>query len=157
MPTTTQWPRWLGAAFVAATLFGCGSGGNPVYKVQGKVTFEGKPLPGGGSIAFVPLGMQAGKTGGGEIARDGTYRLTTYVEGDGSMAGEFRVVVMQGGDVEPPKTPDGQKAAKPPAPLTPAERIPGVYGDFDKSPLRATVEAKTLNEIDFTLKRDGSR
>jgi hypothetical protein len=33
-----------------------------------------------------------------------------------------------------------------------ADRIPDVYADPQKSPLRATVEAKS-NEINFTLKR----
>lgn len=152
------------ACVVAATLTGCGGSGDnvEVFPVKGTVTFEGKPMTGGGSIAFIPTAGQQGKSAGGIINEDGTYVLSTYGEGDGSMAGEFRVLITQivyqepefGGDSDA-----GAGAAEPEAvSVVPEEdRIPTVYSDPTRSPLTATVEAKELNEINFDLKRQPGR
>jgi hypothetical protein len=153
MHTKSQRPLLVGALLVLAAAAGC-SDSNPVYPVRGRVTFEGKALPGGGSISFVPLGDQAGKTAGGFIGEDGTYELTTYKEGDGSMPGEFRVVITQVTETEPEATPDGERAPKPGKVVAPADRIPLIYSDYENSPLRATVEKKSPNEFNFDLKRD---
>src|SRR5262245_50583435 len=137
-----QGARWVGASVALCALIGCGNSG--VYPVKGKVTFEGKPMAGGGSIMFLPLGKQAGKQAGGTIDPDGTYTLTTNSPGDGSLPGEFRVVVVQVTEKEAERTPDGKAPAKGWS-LPPADRIPTVYGDQDRSPLKATVEAKNPN------------
>lgn len=142
----------VGVIFLLALASGC-SKSDRVYKVQGKVSFDGKPMVGGGSISFVPLGDQSGKNAGGEIAADGSYSLTTHKPGDGSMTGEFRVVIIQATDREPDRTQDGEKAGTSIKTVAEAERIPAIYGDTYKSPLRAKVEAKDLNEINFTLDR----
>jgi hypothetical protein len=152
MQSATAWVRWVGTPVVLAVALGCGDDRPPVYPVHGKVTFGGKPLPGGGSISFVPLGNQPGKTAAGAIAEDGTYRLTTHSPGDGSMAGEFRVVISQVTEKEPEPTPDGQ-APKAAWSLPQADRIPAVYSDHYGSPLKAKVEAKNSNELNFDLKR----
>lgn len=138
-------------------IVGCGdSDRQPVYSVRGTVRLEGKAMPGGGSIAFIPVDHQKGKTAGGEIRENGTYELTTYSNGDGSMAGYFRVVIVQATATEPrTSVPDGQP--------TPSEglqgmtvavedQIPAAYGDPGKSPLRATVEP-TSNVLNFDLQR----
>lgn len=125
-----------------------------VYPVHGKLTFEGKPLAGGGSIAFVATGGQAGKGAGGEIKPDGTFTLMTYAEGDGSMAGDFRVIVMQTVVKEPEASQDGEAPASGPVSVvSEAERIPAIYSDHQNSPLTARVEAKPDNEINLDLKR----
>jgi hypothetical protein len=134
-------------------LAGCGSGRVSVYPVKGKITLDGKTMKGGGTIAFIPLGRQEGKAAGGEIAEDGSYQLTTYQPGDGSMAGEFRVVILQTTDKEPEATPDGKIAAKATATVKLEDRIPHVYGDGQNSPLKAKVEAKSDNELNFELKK----
>jgi hypothetical protein len=146
---------WIAAAVMALVSFGCNrSEGVAVYPVSGKLTFEGKPLAGGGSIAFVAPSGQVGKTAGGEIKPDGTYSLTTYKEGDGSMPGEFRVIVMQTTVKEPEASQDGQPAPPGPISVVPdSDRIPEIYADHLKSPLTARVEAKPANEVDLDLKR----
>jgi len=146
---------WLSCILPLTLCLGCGPSGQvKVYPVKGKVTFAGKPMVGGGSIALIPLENQPGKTAGGMIQEDGTYELETYQPGDGSMVGDFRVVINQVTVKEPTPTPDGS-AAPPAAGFTVAEadRIPAVYGDLQNSPLTAKIEAKSLNEIDFALQR----
>lgn len=150
-----HWERWIAAAVVVAMAIGCGPSDDvQVYPVKGQITFNGKPMVGGGSIGFYPIGSQAGKAPGGEIKADGTYELTTYAEGDGSMPGDFRVVVVQITVQEGAPTADGEKA--PVAPISTvaeADRIPAIYADPYNSPLTAKVEAKELNELNFTLER----
>jgi hypothetical protein len=154
MPRNSSIARWAGVAAVFVATVGCGDGRVTVYRVRGKVTFEGKPMAGGGSISFVPLTNQAGKTAGGEIAADGSYELTTYSAGDGSMAGEFRVVISQVTEREPDMTKDGERPGKSITTVGKADQIPAIYSDPQKSPLTAKVEAKDPNEINFDLKRN---
>jgi hypothetical protein len=141
---------WVALSLILV-LTGCSSD-NPVYPVRGKVTFDGKPMVGGGSISLVPLSDQPGMAAGGLIGEDGSYILSTYGDGDGSMVGEFRVLIYQVTEQEPVRTEDGQRAAKPLS-LPAADRIPVIYADPQNSPLRATVEARSANEINFDLKR----
>ena len=144
----------FGLAACTLALFGCGASGNvKVYPVKGAVTFNGKPMVGGGSISFMPLTNQRGKTAGGEIKPDGTYEMMTYKPGDGSMTGEFRVVINQVVYKEPERRGDGEgKSSGPIAVVPEAERIPPIYSDSLQSPLTAKIEAKS-NEIDLDLKR----
>ena len=123
-----------------------------VYPVEGIVKYNGKPMQGGGTIAFVPLGKQEGKTAAGEIDQNGNYKLTTYTPGDGSMAGEFRVVIIQVTDQEPESTEDGQAPAKAGTSVPVAARIPLGYADHYNSPLKAKVEPTDKNELNFDLK-----
>jgi hypothetical protein len=128
---------------------------NPVYPVSGTVKFEGKPMVGGGSIALMPLANQEGMTAGGEIAADGTYKLSTYGTGDGSMPGEFRVLITQVTAQEPKNTEDGEAPEQAASTVGEADRIPEVYADPRNSPLTMKVEAISSNQIDLDLKRDG--
>ncbi len=138
------------SAVLLLFMTGCG-GGADLYPVKGQVTLDGKPMKGGGSIAFMPLTNQEGKTAGGIIDENGNYELTTNEPGDGSMIGEFRIVITQTVEEEPEATPDGTKPVAASAALAAGDRIPLVYGDPDHSPLKAKVEAKDLNEINFDL------
>lgn len=148
------WKRLLFIPIAVFVFAGCGSGSSvTVYPVKGKVTFEDKPLPGGGSIAFIPQGSNATVDAGGEIMPDGTYELSTTNPGDGAMAGEFRVVVTQTVFKEPDGGEDGKAVtSEATAIVAEADRIPAIYSDYEKSPLTAKVEAKS-NELNFNLKR----
>ena len=138
---------------ILALLLACCGCGKSTYRVQGKVTFEGQPLQGGGSISFVPMGSEPGKTAAGEIGPDGSYQLMTNRPGDGSMPGEFRVVIVQVTVKEPERSADGTAAAKVTETVAPKDRIPAIYSDHRKSPLITTVQKVSVNEIDFDLKR----
>jgi len=147
---TSTYMRQL-LALTCLFLIGCGSG---LYRVTGKITFDGKPMVGGGAISFIPLGDKPGKAPGGEIAEDGTYTLMTDKPGDGSMLGEFRVAVTQTTVSEGKRTNDGERAGLGGVQTVPPDlRIPSIYADHYKSPLRATVEAKNPNELNFELKK----
>jgi hypothetical protein len=143
----------LSAAFTV--LSGCGGSDNlSVYPVKGKITFEGQPMKGGGAISFVPTGGQAGAQSGGEIKEDGTYELTTYQPGDGSIPGDFRVVITQVTVKEPTPVADGSAPIPADGPnVAPADQIPQIYGDFANSPLTAKVEEKPNEALNFDLKR----
>jgi hypothetical protein len=147
--------RWCAWCIALIWLAGCGSSGNlSVYPVKGKITFEGQPMKGGGAITFVPTGGQAGAQGGGEIKEDGTYELTTYEPGDGSIVGDFRVVITQVTVKEPTPAPDGSAPTPADGPnVAPADQIPQIYGDYTNSPLTAKVEAKPNEAMNFDLKR----
>jgi hypothetical protein len=114
-------------------------------------------MVGGGSIAFIPKDHQEGKTAGGTINPDGTYELQSYdTDGfDGSMAGEFQVLITQVVVEEPENTGDSDETGAVmeavPA-VAEADRIPLIYSDPVGTPLTAKVEAKELNEINFDLK-----
>ena len=144
--------RILGLAVVFGALTGCG---DKLYKVKGNVTFEGKPLPGGGSISFVPNAGEKLREAGGTINEDGTYELTTNTPNYGAMAGKYRVVIHQTTEREGKNVGDTGKSGSGGAlSLPPKDRIPGKYADHNNPPLTAKVEAKNPNEINFQLKRD---
>src|SRR5262245_41994744 len=112
MMMNCQWGIILCA--VSLLFAGCGDAGKvKVYPVKGNVTFKGKPMIGGGSITLMPLTAMEGQAAGGAIQKDGTFALTTYEEGDGSMAGEFRVVITQEVFSEGAPTKDGEPPSKP--------------------------------------------
>lgn len=138
---------------LALVMVGCGGPKDrvEVFPVKGVVNYNGKPMVGGGSISFIPKTTQQGKTAGGIINKDGTYTLGTYGEDDGSMLGDFRVVIAQVVEEEPQNTGDGTAPATGPnIVVEQADRIPAIYSDYTNSPLSAKVEAKP-NEIDFSL------
>lgn len=145
---------------LAASLSGCGNGDRvTVYPTKGVVLFEGKPMAGGGAITFVPLTALEGKAAGGVIKEDGTFVMSTYEEGDGSIAGEFRVMIHQSTMQEPETTPDadGKAAAsrsEPTQTVAKDAQIPRVYSDPNQSPLTVKVDPNGSNEaLSLELKR----
>jgi hypothetical protein len=140
--------------FVLYSVCGCGASGNvKTYPVKGLVTFDGKPMVGGGAISLIPATNQPGKTAAGIIKPDGTYVLGTYKDDDGSMAGDFKVVIYQETVKEGQAAPDGSAPAATAATTVPlADRIPLTYANDRQSPLTAKIEPKP-NEINFELKR----
>jgi len=94
--------RWIAALLVVvATLFGCGPRGPQRFQFEGKVTFDGKPVP-CGTIRFEPDSTK-GNTGpvGYTAIKDGHY--TTATEGSkGSLKGPI-VAFLTGGPAPDPK------------------------------------------------------
>jgi hypothetical protein len=128
----------IGAVFMA----GCGHKFNTapppkVYPVKGKVLLaSGEPVS-GGIITFNPkttLGAEAS----GEIGKDGSFQLTTFVKNDGALPGSYTVSIN-------PYFKDGRQSA------VPATRIPPKFGAPETSNLTVEVEAKD-NDLKIELK-----
>ena len=89
--------RWIAAAeltlaLVISGLVGCGKGDHlPTYRTTGKVVFrDGKPLE-GGTIIFESIDHPVSARS--VIEPDGTFRLGTFVQGDGAVAGMHRAAI----------------------------------------------------------------
>jgi len=83
------------AAFLVSPCWGCGSSqGTPVtlIPVKGKVTYKGQPVT-KGVIQFEPDGY--GRPATGQLQSDGTFELTTLKSGDGVVAGEHRISIVE--------------------------------------------------------------
>jgi len=77
------------ALTIAVADAGCSGYQQETAPVRGKVTLNGKPLP-GGSVMFVP---QHGRGAVGQIDGNGSFVLGTYRETDGAIVGRHKVAV----------------------------------------------------------------
>jgi hypothetical protein len=114
--------------------------GMPTAPVVGKVTYRGKPVP-TGTVMFTP---DEGPAATGNIAPDGTYRLTTYREGDGAVIGRHKVTITALQDM-------GNLLPEQRSP-TPPPLVPVKYLSAETSGLTAEVKPDVTNTIDFHLK-----
>lgn len=81
----------LFTAVVFLTVVGCSNDGlGKRYAVKGTVTHKGTPVE-KGEINFVPESAE-GRAASGVIT-NGSYYLTTLTDGDGAMAGKYKVTV----------------------------------------------------------------
>lgn len=124
----------VGAALLAA--LGCGQDGPKTYPVNGKVVFKGKgdvSKLAGYQVLFLSVGEPQVK-GGGEVATDGTFTTSCYLEGKdrtGLPAGEYRV------SISPGRGDDGESPRRGPSPLHLR------YASLDQSGLKVTVTEGT--------------
>src|SRR5262245_26220115 len=78
-----------------------GCGGSRLYPVEGKVVFpDDTPLT-AGTVEFGPVDKDALLAPRGEIQADGTFRMSTFKEGDGAPGGEYRVLVTPPENADP--------------------------------------------------------
>lgn len=88
---TTLGMTFAGVLF-AATLAGCGGSDQlPTVKAAGTVTLDGKPY-GPASVTLTPAGGNPDdkrRPAVGPVAKDGSFTLRTYEEGDGAPPGEY--------------------------------------------------------------------
>jgi len=135
--------RCVCAVVSAVTLFlaGCGVGQPRTAVVRGKVTYQGKPVP-GGTILFTPT---SGPPATGGIQPDGSYTLTTFRKGDGAVPGSHKVVIVAVDDTSN-ILPEARNPLPPPI-------IPAKYSSAATSDLKAEVQDKE-NTIDFNLEAD---
>lgn len=140
------------AALAVFTTLGCGSGGVKTYPVKGKVMYKGKPMVGGGSISLQPLSNQEGAAAGGTIDKEGNFVLKTYTDGDGSMPGDFRVLIYQHVFSEGAITKDGEPPSKATADVPVADRIPDSYKNPLESPLTLTVKPEPQENVVLEIK-----
>jgi hypothetical protein len=131
------------ASLTIGLIVGCGESIEfpETFPVSGKVTYKGEPVP-KGTITFQP---DEGQAAVGEIQSDGTYKLSTFGEGDGALPGHHRVFVIAN-TADPTKIPGSSPGWKPPKDL-----VPKKYNKLETSGLQANVE-KGPTEVDFDLK-----
>jgi hypothetical protein len=129
-----------GAGVSLLWIVGCAQKtGLPTAPVVGKVTYRGKPVP-TGTVMFTP---EEGPAATGNIAPDGTYRLTTYREADGAVIGRHKVTITALQDM-------GNLLPEQRSP-TPPPLVPVKYLSAETSGLTAEVKPGVTNTIDFTL------
>jgi hypothetical protein len=78
------------AALVAAT--GCGSNLPKTIRVSGRVTLDGQPPPGAGTIYFLPTAAAEGfptRPATGDFDKDGNFQAKTFDPGDGLLPGTY--------------------------------------------------------------------
>jgi hypothetical protein len=89
---------WLAGAWAVALVLAAGCG-NPrgTVPVEGRVTFSGQPPSHSGFVYFVPRSddpSAAGRRPGTAIfAKDGSFKATTFEDGDGLIPGTYKVRV----------------------------------------------------------------
>ncbi len=107
---------------------GCSKKKLKTNSVIGKVFVDGKPAK-GAQVTFMPVSNKDSKASAptGVVAEDGTFKLSTYSEGDGAPAGEYTVLVSWS-EVDP-KT----KSERP--------LVPGRYHNPKESDLHVTINA----------------
>jgi hypothetical protein len=144
----------LTLALAAALAAGCGK----TAAVKGRVTLDGKPVS-AATVLFVPEDSEAGRPASGMTDGDGYFHLTTYRPDDGALPGAYRLVVSKTTGVATP--PDSNHASKKRAleyrARTAAREhgqrlLPARYGDPATTPLRCTVPASDLVNVELSSK-----
>jgi len=155
-----KWQPVAIALSVSATVvvLGCGSDESGLgrrYKVTGKITYKGAPVP-HGTVSFLPTKPPPpeGRAAQGEIT-DGYYTLSTSGNNDGALPGDYNVAVIAV-DLDLSKAlaanqgkPRLGNAAHQEALKEAKKLIPTKYGLGETSGLKATVT--TGNTFDFDL------
>lgn len=78
-------------------MWGCGSSHDlPLVPVSGRVTFDGGPCPGDGSITFSQISdsgnsAHPSRPGRARFQADGQFEVTSFAPGDGLLPGRYRV------------------------------------------------------------------
>jgi hypothetical protein len=126
---------------VLLALAGC-DGSPRTYPVEGKVTFpDGTPLA-GAVVEFESEGAPEQRVNArGVTGPDGSYKLTTFKDGDGAVAGTHRVIVVAAQDSSGNMSgPDPQRAV--------ALR----FRKFEESGLTCIVKPEA-NHYDITVEK----
>ena len=77
-------------------LSACGSNLPKTIRVSGRVTFDGQPPPGPGSVYFLPIEAAEGfpsRPASGAFGTDGGFKAKTFEPGDGLMPGKYLLAI----------------------------------------------------------------
>lgn len=138
---------------IALVLFvaGCGDGGLPkLYPVTGKVTLKGEPLA-SYTVSFVPTKGEGGASATTGV--DGTFSLESLDGRPGCQIGNYKVVIMPGGDAMQAMMKDLAKNMKPGPKGGPPKfnsKVPEAYSSASTSPKSVEVKAEP-NVVELSL------
>lgn len=153
-----RWPL-AGCAFLTLSLLltGCGdsTGLAKRYPVSGTVTYNGQPVA-SGTIEFHPTDFDNQRSAVGTI-ENGEYYLTTAIDGDGALPGEYKVAIkakepidyskaegnVQGGSLRQDDVAAAIKDAE--------DLIPTKYSIPQTSNLTYTVQESSNSDVNFDL------
>jgi hypothetical protein len=124
--------------------------GPKLLPVTGRITVDGKPLP-GAEVVFSPSFSDSGTHSIGETKADGTFALS-FLYQPGTAAGDYRVMVsyLLGPNGKPVSLGERSGDIISKEMSRAREIIPPRYSDYRKTELRATVSRKSLRfEIDL--------
>jgi hypothetical protein len=119
-----------------------GCGGKRTYPVEGKIVVKGSAFPvkdlSGYIVTFESQTENVGANG--TVGPDGTFRVGTFKEGDGAVAGKHRVSLM------PPMAEEGKRG--------PRMVLPARYYRFETSGLEVVVEPR---KTEITLEVEATK
>jgi hypothetical protein len=93
--TNPRYARLILVFVATACTIGCSDKLPRTVRVEGCITYQGKPVT-QGSITFMPIAMAPGSNtqpATGSLDSDGNYRLRSYREKDGILPGKYAVSV----------------------------------------------------------------
>ena len=114
---------------------GCGDGRPGRVPVTGTVVYRGQPLA-GGDVVFFPVEGSPGNRARGKANNRGEFALTTFIEGDGAVPGDYKVMVFAYRPADP------QRDAGRIAPRAGFPAVPEKYFNVQTTDLTAKVESK---------------
>jgi|694.fasta_scaffold04114_9 hypothetical protein len=137
--------RWSGSiAMLLASLVGCTPAAPKTFPVQGIVkTTTGEPCS-GALVVFHPSDearLNAPKPFA-TCGADGSFRLTTYQEGDGAAQGDYAVTIVWPGEIAA-----GEMSLSSEGKAVGADRLRNNYGDPRSPRLKATVRSDPAQSI----------
>lgn len=145
---------WALCSLICALGLGCGGEKlPPLYSVTGKVTYNGKAVPGATIMFFPEVAKPGPKAKKGEANQiiprriksltddDGNYELTFGEDHDGAPAGKYKVGI-SAIDFEPG---DDEDEVRP-------NKVPGIYGNPETSGFTAVVKEDGENVFNFDMK-----
>ena len=131
----------LPLAIGVAAMSGCQR--RDMGRVQGRITFEGGPVP-EALVSFRPANRPAAA---GRTDADGHFVLNTFTKGDGSFIGRCRVTVIPYKEMPVAGSFMQQEEEKP------RPDIPARYRIVDTTPLEADVVARKNNVFTFDMEK----
>jgi hypothetical protein len=131
--------RYLVLAALVLLCCSCGSQRKAVYPTRGQVFAKNHQPAVGAFVIFHPVNASDSDPNKprGYVEEDGSFRLTTYEQGDGAPEGEYVATI----DWRPPSaTPFGPNKKG-------ADKLAGRYSKAAESKFRFKVEKKSVNEL----------
>jgi hypothetical protein len=131
------------ALFWLTTLVGCGDGNIDTYPVAGTVMVDNKPAD-GAMVIFVPTSTAPEaqrKRPFGIADGQGKFSLTTFEQGDGAPAGQYKVLIQwPAATTQASQQQGGRRGSLGP------DRLKGKYFNLENTKFTATVEEQS-NEL----------